>query len=762
VTAYLSALAVCAASIAAGAALCCRSGEWSWTAPPVGLAALMLLALVAVRLPGHGTTAAVAVGLATIAAVAVLVRRRVALVPLVAGLPVAGGVLAVCSLPFIANDRIGELGAWINSDLAFHMAQAEALASVGSAAQITASGYPNGPHAIAAALEVGLGVGPSAAFTGILLATPVLMALTALGALAGIRWYLRLPAAALTGIPYLAVSYFAEGAFKEPLLALFLLGFALALREVHGDGRRDSRAGLALILTTAGGVAVFGITALAWPAAVLAWLACLELLGGRRPDLARWRLRRWLPAIGALAVAACAALVLVAVTGDFFDTGPGRYLTSDVPGGNFYGQLSPLEALGVWHEPDFRLGFGRGLFEPGVLLACAVVGFGLWWCWRRREWALLAGALAGISVYLVVRPFTLAYFSGKALAVAAPLLTLVAVKALAAVASTADLRAARRLAPAPLAAAAVLAAYLLAAGASSTLALRAAHVRPAERGHDLAAFRSIVDGQPTVNLGRDNFDPWELRGAQLLGFQANDTKLGLSIDVVPKKYAGELQTPAVDMDSVPSQFLAAARYVVAPRTAYASRPPAEFRPIRRTRWHVLWERRGALRPRQILAEGEAPGKVLDCGTERGRRLARTQGVAYVRPAPVVGLSSAWRGGLRAVNGASRTLKLRLGRGIWDISLRYFSDVPLRLKAGALDTSLPPYVGDASTFFSAGRVASDGETLAVTVTVPARRRIEATRLVTLGAVAATRVDDLGRLVPLAGACGKYVDWLRVSP
>ena len=87
VTAYLSALAVCAASIAAGAALCCRPREWSWTAPPVGLAALMLLALVTVRLPGHGTTAAIAVGLATIAAVVVLVRRRVALVPLAAGLP---------------------------------------------------------------------------------------------------------------------------------------------------------------------------------------------------------------------------------------------------------------------------------------------------------------------------------------------------------------------------------------------------------------------------------------------------------------------------------------------------------------------------------------------------------------------------------------------------------------------------------------------------------------------------------------------------
>jgi hypothetical protein len=634
------------------------------------------------------------------------------------------------------------------------MAQAEALASIGSAAHITASGYPNGPHAIAAVLDVGLGAGPSAAFTGILLATPVLIAVTALGALGGVRWYLRLPAAALTGIAYLSVSYFAQGAFKEPLLALFLLGFVLALRDAHGEERRDARLGLALILTTAGGVAVFGISALAWPSAALLWLGGLELLGGRRPDLERWHVRRWLPAIGALAVAACVALVLIAVTGDFFDTGPGRYLTSDVPGGNFTGQLSPLEALGVWHRPDFREAFGSGgLFEPGVLLACAVVSFGLWWCWRRHEWALLAGALGGITVYVAVVPFTLAYFSGKALVVVAPLLTLVAVKALASVSSSNRAR---------VAAIAALGAYVLVAGASSTLALRGAHVRPEGRGHDLAAFRSIVDGQPTFYIGHDNFAPWELRGAKLLGFQSNDTALALGIDEIPKKYAGDTKPPAADMDSVPSQFLSAARYVVAPRTAYASRPPAEFRPIRRTRWHVLWERRGALRPRAILAEGEAPGKVLDCRTASGRRLARSQGVAYTRPPPVVGRSGAWVGGGSVVSGDSRTQELRLGRGVWDISLRYFSDVPLRLQAGTLDTSLPAYVGDESTFFSAGRVVSDGETLPVTVTVPARRRIEVTRLVRLVTVAATRVDDRGRVVPLASACGRYVDWFRISP
>ncbi|MBA3264097.1 MAG: hypothetical protein H0T69_16830 [Thermoleophilaceae bacterium] len=766
-TAYLSALAVCATSITVGAALSCRSREWSWTGPPVGLAAVMLLALAAVRLPGHGTTAAVAIALATIASAFVVARRGVRLAPLAAGLPVAGAVLVACSLPFIVNDRIGELGAWINDDLSVHMAQADALRTLGPAAHITSSGYPNGPHAVVAALASGLGVGPSAAFTGLLLATPVLTALTALAALDGARWYLRMPAAALTGVPYLAVSYLAQGAFKEPLLALLFLGFVLALREAYGSGRSDARLALALLLTAAAGVAVFGIAALAWPAAALLWLGALELLHGRRPQLSR-RQTRLLPAVAGLAVAAV-TVAGVAGGGDFFDTGPGRYITAKQAGGNFLGQLSPLEAVGVWRQPDFRFSPGSPLLEPGILLGCAVVVFGLLWCWRRREWALLAGALGGISLYVVARPFTLAYFSGKALAVVAPLLTLVAVKALVDVASRARLGAGPQLTPAPLVATAVLAVYVVLAGASSALALRGAHVRPSGRGHDLAAFRSVVDGEPTVYLGRDNFVPWELRGAELRGFQSYDTPLALGIDDAPEKYAGDARPPAVDVDSVDFGLLAGARYLVTPRTAYASRPPANFRPIRRTRWHVLWERRGPTRPRNILAEGEAPGKVLDCGRARGRELARTPGAAYVRPPPVIGHADAWLSGAgrpagepgSVQNGDSRFQELQLAPGSWEISLRYFSDVALRVRAGSLDTSLPAYVADLSTFAGVGRVVTDGGPLRVTVSVPARQRIETLRTAKLGTLVATRVDDRGALVGLARACGRYVDWFRVG-
>jgi hypothetical protein len=725
------------------------------------LAALTLLALLAVHLPGHGTTAAVAVAGATLAAVVVLVRRAVDPRPLLEAIPVAAVVVAICSLAFIANDRIGELGAWINDDLSVHMAQAEALRA--GAARVTPSGYPNGPHALAAALGSGLGASPSAAFTALLLAAPALTALTALAALQGSPWYLRAPGAALTGIPYLPVSYFAQGAFKEPMLALFFLGFVLTLRDWRRHPAADRRRAIALGLTAAAGVATFGVVALAWPVAALAWLAVLEPAARRRFAVRRWlRSRTVVALIGATAVVLAAALAVGAWS--FFEEGPGRYIGTDDAGGNFDGQLHPLEVLGVWRVPDFRERMADPLLHPGVLLACAVVAWGLLWCWTRRERVLLAGALAGLSVYLVALPVTLAYFSGKALTVAAVPLTLVAVKALAGAAASSPAAGRRRL---PIAATVVLGAYVALAGASSALALRAAHVRPPQRGPDLAAFRPLVKGELTVYLGRDNFAPWELRGTMLRGFQSYDTPLGTGIDEPPLKSATDAHRPAADTDSVDPFLLAVTRFLITPRTPYASRPPANYRPIRRTRWHVLWERRGTTQPRRVLAEGETPGKVLDCQTAEGRRLGAARGVAYIRPAPVAGSARAWRvpggpvAGGAVPAGGSREQTLELPRGKWDISLRYYSDVPLRLRSDTLDASLPAYVADESTFASVGRVDWRGGPLTVTVSVPARRRVETVRIARLGTLVATRVDIQGRLVPLADACGRYVDWYRLE-
>ena len=102
-------------------------------------------------------------------------------------------------------------------------------------------------------------------------------------------------------------------------------------------------------------------------------------------------------------------------------------------------------------------------------------------------------------------------------------------------------------------------------------------------------------------------------------------------------------------------------------------------------------------------------------------------------------------------------RLRLGKGTWEISVRYFSDVPLHLRAGPIARTLPPYVADQASFWGVGRITTPGGPLTVRIDVPARRRPDIARFVQLRSMAATRVDRTGRVVPLKRACGKYVDW-----
>ena len=513
-------------------------------------------------------------------------------------------MLAFGSLPFLANGRIGELGASQLDDLSFHMGQADALREIGAP--------PASPRPDIRTVRMrrpprggGARGWHLSRFTGLLLAVPALTALTALAAFEGVSARLRLIGAVLVGLPYLTASYVAMGAFKEPILALCFLGFVLALRDARAAGRLTYRHAAAWSLTTAGGVADFGMAALAWPAGALIWLGVME--GPRRVREAReWALRRprvvWALAGGA-AVGAVACLALAAWSSDFFSSGPGQFFDDRGVGGNFRGQLSPLEALGMWPAADFRFSAAQHrLYAPGIAVGIAVTAFGALWCWRRRELVLLSGALAGLSIYLVARPFTLAYFSGKALAVWPPCSRWSRLRGLCGAEPHDGPRAAARRAAWAVAAAS----FTLLAGYSSALALRGAHVRPKERGPGPSLFRPIIRGEPTLYLGRDDYAGWELRGDRnVRGFQPYSSPLAFHMDERPEKAA--CLEAAVDVDSVDPSALNTFRYLVSPRTAYASQPPANFKPIRKSRWYVLWERRGprlALHPRR----GRGPGR----------------------------------------------------------------------------------------------------------------------------------------------------------
>jgi hypothetical protein len=192
--------------------------------------------------------------------------------------------------------------------------------------------------------------------------------------------------------------------------------------------------------------------------------------------------------------------------------------------------------------------------------------------------------------------------------------------------------------------------------------------------------------------------------------------------------------------------------------------------VRRSRWHALLERTGPTAERRILDEGEAPGAVLDCTRGVGGRLRDRPDTAHLRRAPVVGRAEAWRlpgtshwvEWIDTAQERSVRQRLDLGPGDWELSLRYFSDVPLVLRSAGVRTSLPAYLADPTSFFAAGRVRHRGGPLTVEVVVPRRRFPDVVRQVRIGTVVATPVGGEDRAVPMRDACRRYVDWYAPAP
>ena len=233
-SALLAGALIAAASLLLGAAVMVLAGRprHSPVGPAAGLSVLLVVCGIAIKLPGHGTAAAVAAGLALIAAAVVLQRGREPLGSVSAGAVVAVlGTALVIAIPFATSGRVGILGqGLINDDMASHLLFTEwADTHEGPTPDLIQDGYPLGPHAIVSATsKVVPGADLIETFAGLTGAIAVLAALTAYGALAGVRERFRGPAAVLAALPYLGAAYLAQGAFKEPMLGLALVGFALS------------------------------------------------------------------------------------------------------------------------------------------------------------------------------------------------------------------------------------------------------------------------------------------------------------------------------------------------------------------------------------------------------------------------------------------------------------------------------------------------------------------------------------------------------
>jgi hypothetical protein len=772
--AYAAAAVVLVASVLIGLALWRLSG-WeraSFCAPAAGLAVIFIAAGIAVRLPGRTTTAFVVLIVLVLASLVVLAADPYPGSALAFdGMLLALLALAITALPFIATGHFGVLGVGDNNDMSVHMGAAYWLQThaVQQDVMLVKPGYPLGPHALAGLLGTGLGISIERAFTGVMLVVPSLAALAAYGGLDRLARGPRFIGALLTAFAYMAASYLAQGAFKETIEGLLLLAFVLGLREFAGEQQwPQARQAVPLGLIAAGMVYVYSYPGAFWPLAVLGvvWIA-VALRGGpgfvaRGIDILRDAIWPLLAGVAAFLIAVAPELNrVIDFTTSHYANEPGQGL------GNLQHPISPAQVLGVWLRPDFR-------FDPDprwlTIIGLALAGAALVWAivswWRDEDVTVPAGLMGATIVWVLATQTKNPYNAAKGLAILSPLAMLLIVSVL--LGPRRDLRFARpgferlRL---PVA----LVVVGLAA-ASSFLAMRDAPVGPPAKWQELGSFRERIAGQPTLALVDDDFTLWTLRDAVVARFRNLYTPWLIPLRV-EKHWAPGQQ---VDFDSVDASVLDRMRYVITPRSPFASQVPANFRLVASTPSYQLWQRTGPTVQRSVLAEAGRPGATLDCTTSEGRALSRRRGVAHVIPEPFVFGPELWQGRVRGA-GQSATQSLKLPLGQWDISLQYVSRQPVTLSGGGLRARFSGNLARQGPYFLAGTVRSNGRT-PITLRATTDKLSGVARLLgahgntraldsyntqPLGAIAATRHNARGANVPLRQACGRYVDWYRLG-
>ena len=558
---YAAVLAVCASSLAIGQAAIglCGARRWSWLSPAVGLALLCAVCWGTVRLAGDGVVSAVVVLVLTVASGA----WCVAFLPrggeegdtglgqaLRIGWPVAIGALLAASLPFAVEGHFGILGTSFNPDMSQHLLAADRLAE-GHSSQLLNQGYPLGPHSVVVALDKGLGVSLVQGFSGLTIAVAILASLTALAAFRDLPAIPRTAGALLVALAYAVASYFAQGAFKETIQALFLLAFVLALRESQRDWASLQLRFVPAALIAVGAVYTYSFPSLIWlgPALVLFLVlsAAGGTVGGTMSEEASATGRHGGspavtgPAARALGLAAVTFAVLVLPElGRMLDFHSFETFDPNGPGlGNLFGQVSPFEALGIWPSGDFRLAPGDGAvpaagYYLGVAFALALFLYGLAQLWRRRESAILAGVGAAALAYAAARTGGTPYTAAKAIEIASPLVAMTILLPLLGLARRESQPMVDKSASPRLVFLATGALFVGAAGICSILALANAPVGPTSYSSKLSEYRKAAGEGPTLVLASprlleeehgEPFLAWEMRGGRVCIKSTEDPKV---------------------------------------------------------------------------------------------------------------------------------------------------------------------------------------------------------------------------------------------
>jgi hypothetical protein len=806
-SAILAGALIVAASLLLGAAIMAVAGlpRHSAAGPAAGISALLVICGIAVKLPGRAVTAAVVVGLALVACFLVFGRTRAPAGTFrVGAIAVVIGAALVAAIPFAVSGRVGILGqGLVNDDMASHLLFTEWISThAGPTPDLVKGGYPLGPHAIVAATTKVSGASYVEGFAGLTGAIAVLLALSAYGALRGVRGWLRVPGAVLAASPYLAAAYLAQGAFKEPLLGLALLGFALALPALlpQWSLRRgfSARAAIPLGVIAAGTIYNYSFPGLAWLlGAAIIWMLVIALrerdrsagpIAGLR---LRERLREARPAIalgiGIPVIAALPEVVRLASFSSFKAFNP-QGTGPTVGFGNLRQPLNPLEAFGIWPSGEFRITPANSTtpelaFYLGGLLALIAFAWGLGRALSRRESALPSALLAATVVYLVALAVGTPYTQAKCLAIAAPLIMLIALRGLL---SADAIEGEEEVVPAgggatwwpptlarPLVAAGVpllTLAFAAAAAFSTLLPLRQAAVGPSYHLDEMLRIRPIVDGENVLFLGRDNFVSWELIGSEVYAPITNH----YDVEETHALYRATDLNAKFDWDNLPVFVMNKFKWVITTSAAMQSEAPPGFSPRLRTHDFILWHRNRTVGERRTLYEPINPGAPLDCGDPAEAKLRKVRGDATVFTVqPVIG--RVWRPSPALTQTKPARQRLYLTRGRWDVSIQYASTQAMHVSAsgGALAA---PFEADLRTnllfrgpspYYPVGtlEVKRPGEVVFdVTVDDPplVGRLLHTESKAYLAGIAATRADPPREVLPLRLACDRYVDWYRAAP
>jgi hypothetical protein len=760
VATYLSALLIVLASLLVGRAVMLLLGrrQASFLEGAVGIAALVLVCTIAIRLPGEETTSLLASGVLVIGSLVFLLLRRDSILgpAFGIGLPVALVALLLVSLPFVASGQIGIPGVGLNNDMAMHLVDTEYLIDQSRPQpQAVINGYPLGPHSLLATLVTLFGTEPLPGWLGLLVAAPVLTGITSLAVLRDLPGTRRILAAALVSVAYLSASVLGIAGFKELLAGMFLIAFALGLREIErsDDGRVAILIGLALIAAAMvpvysfPGLSWLGITAGLW---VLAHLVRARIEGG--PGGASALVRRSLPIAGpAIAVLVLAALTQLPRAIDFLDADAIDAVANTDSKLRFV--VSPLETLGIWPSGEWLLGTSD-VSSYWIFGAIGLVGLavGLVWWLRVRDFAIPAAVVSGALTYAGVK-WALdggLYIQAKAVVVPASVVMLMVLTALFASGGGWLKRG-------------FAIVFVGLAAYSSFLALRDMVVAPDHRFHEQAEFRDEIGGGRVLSLTSDRFADYGLRPAEVAS-PAFNAEIR-----VPSQVTKDQRLP-IDFDSVPFNVLNQFPLAVTTSAVYQSQAPPGWELADETDSYKLWERTGETPSISILYEEARPGRVFRCQNPKLAAFLGGGGEPLVWPRPVIAKRLYWEQDGETNNevppGGEASQEISLPPGSWELSIQYLSPVSgIEVEAPGLSETLPsgveaaiPYRPDQGPYWPVGTVDGGGK---IEITVKADELNTLQKLLgvdapaVIGNVTAVQTDGI-RLNPLAASCGLYVD------